>query len=47
MRNQYDEKAGLTHCLIEAVLSKRECSIQWRESKHGSQWINGWRKKRS
>ena len=39
---EYDENGKVIHCLIEAVMTKRSFSIQWRTLKNASQWVSGW-----
>ena len=39
---EYDENGKVTHCLIEAVMTKRSFSIQWRTLKNSSEWVSGW-----
>ena len=39
---EYDENSKVTHCLIEAVMTKRSFSIQWRMLKNSSHWVSGW-----
>ncbi|MDH3902085.1 MAG: TIGR02450 family Trp-rich protein [Xanthomonadales bacterium] len=39
---EYDENGKVIHCLIEAVISKRCFSIQWRTLKNAGQWVSGW-----
>ena len=39
---EYDENGKVTHCLIEAVMTKRSFSIQWRMLKNSSHWVSGW-----
>ena len=39
---EYDENGKVTHCLIEAVITKRSFSIQWQTLEKASQWVSGW-----
>ena len=39
---EYDENGKVTHCLIEAVMTKRSFSIQWQALKNSNQWVSGW-----
>ncbi|MGB0867314.1 MAG: TIGR02450 family Trp-rich protein [Granulosicoccaceae bacterium] len=39
----FDEQSNVLECLMEAVMSKREFSIQWQDLKDSSQWEQGWR----
>lgn len=38
----YDEFGLVISCIIEAVISKREVSIEWRELKDQDCWKQGW-----
>ena len=40
---EFDEDGVITHCLIEAVLTRRSTTIDWRTLKNSDQWMNGWR----
>ena len=37
-----DEDQNVTECLIEAVMTKNEYAIDWRELKQSSDWKMGW-----
>ncbi|WP_163930423.1 TIGR02450 family Trp-rich protein [Paraferrimonas sp. SM1919] len=40
----YDEQTSeLLSCVIEAVLTKRQCPIDWRALKNSKQWQLGWK----
>lgn len=39
---EYDEDGRVIHCLIEAVLTRRASTIDWRSLKDGDRWLNGW-----
>ena len=39
---EYDENGAITHCLIEAVMTRRSMSIAWRALGNDDQWICGW-----
>jgi tryptophan-rich hypothetical protein len=39
---EYDEEGNVVHCLIEAVLTRREYELDWRELKDASRWRQGW-----
>lgn len=39
---QFDENGAITHCLIEAVLTRRSYAISWQELRSTSEWISGW-----
>ncbi len=38
----YDELGIVTSCIIEAVISKREANIDWKELKNSDYWKQGW-----
>ncbi|RVU32741.1 TIGR02450 family Trp-rich protein [Neptunomonas marina] len=40
---EFDEEGQVVHCLIEAVMSKREISIDWRSLKDQAYWRQGWK----
>ncbi len=40
---EFDEEGAVVSCLIEAVMSKREFALDWRQLKDGSRWIQGWK----
>ncbi len=39
----FDDEGIVIFCSIEAVLSKRCVSIDWRELKDESRWLHGWK----
>ncbi|MEW6991848.1 TIGR02450 family Trp-rich protein [Colwelliaceae bacterium 6441] len=41
-RVSYDENQLVTQCIIEAVISKSEYKIDWRELKQPTKWRMGW-----
>ena len=41
-RVNFDESGEVTDCLLEAVLSHREETIDWQCLKDASQWLQGW-----
>ena len=41
-RMEYDESGAVTECLIEAVHSGREKSVDWRELRVTDVWLQGW-----
>lgn len=40
---EFDEVGMVMSCKAEAVLSKREFLIDWRELKDEEKWIQGWK----
>jgi tryptophan-rich hypothetical protein len=40
---EFDQDGLVTNCLVEAVLSKRSISVQWRELKNREHWLQGWK----
>lgn len=39
---EFDELQNLCHCMIEAVMSKRSFTLQWRELRDTKRWLCGW-----
>lgn len=39
---KFDEDDNVTHCLLEAVLTKREAAIDWQQLKNTAHWQQGW-----
>lgn len=39
---KFDEEGSVTLCIIEAVMSKREAAIDWRQLKDINLWRQGW-----
>jgi tryptophan-rich hypothetical protein len=37
-----DDEGEVIHCLIEAVLTKREEAINWQDLKDSERWVQGW-----
>ena len=40
---EFDEEGEVIHCLVEAVLSKREEAIEWKALTNSDHWIQGWK----
>lgn len=40
---EYDDDANVVDCVIEAVMSKRLRSIEWRDLNDPCQWLIGWK----
>jgi tryptophan-rich hypothetical protein len=40
---EYDDDANVVECVIEAVMSKRQRSIEWRDLNDRALWLNGWK----
>lgn len=40
---KFDEDGNVELCLIEAVMTKREEAINWRDLKDQSKWKQGWK----
>lgn len=40
---EFDEEGVVMSCKIEAVLSKNEYPIDWRELKDQAKWLQGWK----
>lgn len=39
---EFDEEDNVVLCCIEAVLSKRQVSIDWQDLKNAANWLHGW-----
>ena len=39
---KFDEEDNVMHCLLEAVLTKREEAIDWHDLKKPEHWRQGW-----
>ena len=39
---EFDEDGRVSHCLIEAVISKRAEPIDWETLKNTDCWLQGW-----
>ena len=39
----FDETGGVTHCLIESILSKHAELIDWETLKNDQKWLQGWK----
>ena len=39
---EVDEEGQVIGCEIEAVLSRRQMQIDWRELKDDARWLQGW-----
>ena len=40
---EVDEDDVVLGCVIEAIISKRQLTIKWRELKSTDHWLQGWR----
>jgi len=40
---KFNKEQQVTHCVIEAVMTKNEYPINWRELKHSDKWTIGWK----
>jgi tryptophan-rich hypothetical protein len=40
---EFDDAGTIVHCAIEAVISKRTVSVEWRNLQDTSQWMQGWK----
>lgn len=40
---EFEEDGVVTSCKLEAVLSKKEYAIDWRDLKHREKWLQGWK----
>jgi tryptophan-rich hypothetical protein len=39
---KFDEQHSVVECIIEAVMTHNEYSIDWRDLKHSHHWKLGW-----
>jgi tryptophan-rich hypothetical protein len=39
---KFNEQQKVVKCVIEAVMTKNEYTIDWRELKHSVTWLMGW-----
>jgi len=40
---KFDEQQKVVECIVEAVMTKRTYSINWRDLKQPSIWLIGWK----
>ena len=40
---EYDDERVVVSCTLEAVMSKRAITIDWRELKNSDTWKQGWK----
>ena len=40
---EFDDEGEIIHCLIEAVISNRSESIDWKVLKDNDKWLQGWK----
>ena len=40
---EYDEEANVIECVIEAVMTKRQRPVEWRDLNQASEWLPGWK----
>tara|TARA_Y100001956_G_C4128506_1_gene191919 strand:- start:6411 stop:6626 length:216 start_codon:yes stop_codon:yes gene_type:complete len=40
---EFDEEGAVIICTLEAIMSKNEYSIDWRDLKNSEKWQQGWR----
>jgi len=39
---EFDEDGAVVLCILQAVMTKRESNIDWRDLKESSRWQQGW-----
>lgn len=39
---EFDEEGVVVNCLLEAVISRRETSVNWQDLKNSVIWKQGW-----
>ncbi|GAB56879.1 hypothetical protein GPUN_2765 [Glaciecola punicea ACAM 611] len=37
-----DEDQAVVECVLQALMSKREFTIQWRDLEDAEKWLQGW-----
>jgi tryptophan-rich hypothetical protein len=42
LETEFDENGVVMRCLMQAVITKREFEIEWRDLKNTQQWRAGW-----
>lgn len=40
---EYDEDASVVECVIEAVMTKRQRPVDWRDLNDATLWLAGWK----
>ncbi|MGH1371052.1 MAG: TIGR02450 family Trp-rich protein [Cellvibrionaceae bacterium] len=40
---EFNEENEVVSCILEAIISKRETDIDWRELSNSERWIQGWK----
>ncbi|RJG48417.1 TIGR02450 family Trp-rich protein [Motilimonas pumila] len=40
---EFDEEGVVVHCLMEAIMTKREIAIDWHSLKDSELWRQGWK----
>jgi len=40
---KFDEQQKVVECIVEALMTKRTYSINWRDLKQSSIWLIGWK----
>ena len=40
---KFNEEGIVMSCLLEAIISKRTCDIDWRDLKNSDNWKQGWK----
>lgn len=39
---EFDDNGSVIRCVLQAVLTQRESTIDWRDLKEASRWRQGW-----
>jgi tryptophan-rich hypothetical protein len=39
----FNEEGIVMSCLLEAIISKRTCDMDWRDLKNSDKWKQGWK----
>lgn len=40
---EFEEDGSVASCTLEAVLSKKEYAIDWKDLKDSDKWLQGWK----
>ena len=40
---KFNEEGIVISCLLEAIISKRTCDIDWRDLRNSDNWKQGWK----
>ncbi|WP_260259466.1 TIGR02450 family Trp-rich protein [Vibrio intestinalis] len=40
---EFEEDGSVASCTLEAILSKKEYAVDWKDFKDSEKWIQGWK----